>query len=245
MSFKIPPYTVKRSHRAKYPRIVVNSKGAVPSLEIVIPGKFDESEIPGLLEKNESWIQKTWTKQMKKSAIRLSSINLPVSIPLSAINETWGLERDASLEDARLEWDNGVLKISPKTEFSVAVLLLKEWLCSKAKFHLMPSLWRIADERGFSELNGVRIRSQKTLWASCTRKGMISLNCKLLFLPPHLVKHIFLHELCHLREMNHSVRFHSLLESFDENAKVNAASIKDQWLYVPGWIEVKQPEEYY
>ena len=181
---------------------------------------------------------------MERSAIRLSSINLPVSIPLSAINETWGLERDDSIKDSCLEWDHGVLKLSPKTDISVAVLLLKKWLCSKAKFHLMPSLWRLADEHGFS-LEGIRIRCQKTLWASCTRNGMISLNCKLLFLPPHLVKHIFLHELCHLREMNHSPRFHLLLESFDENAKVNAASIKDQWLYVPGWLEIKQPKEFY
>jgi predicted metal-dependent hydrolase len=176
---------------------------------------------------------------MNKSAIRLSSINLPVSIPLSAIYETWGLERNESLEDSCLEWDHGILKLSPNTDISVAVLLLRQWLCGKAKFHLMPSLWRLADEHGFSELKGVRIRCQKTLWASCTRKGMISLNCKLLFLPSHLVRHVFLHELCHLREMNHSVDFHSLLESLDCNAKINAAAIKDQWLYVPGWIEIK------
>ena len=239
MNFKIPPYTVKRSYRAKYPRIVIKPKGHVPSLEIVIPAKFDESEIPYFIEENKSWIQKTWEKQMKKSAIRLSSMNLPVSIPLSAINETWGLERDESIEESILEWDHGVLKLSPKTDISVAVSLLKQWLCGKAKFHLMPGLWRLADKHGFSELKGVRIRCQKTIWASCTQKGVISLNCKILFLPSHLVKHIFLHELCHLREMNHSARFHSLLQKLDENAKINAASVKDQWLYVPGWIEIK------
>jgi predicted metal-dependent hydrolase len=239
MNYKIPPYIVKRSYRAKYPRIVINSKSAIPSLEIVIPDKFDESNIPYFIEKHKSWIEKKWTKQMKNSAIRLSSINLPVSIPLSAINETWGLERDESLKDSYLSWDYGILKLSPNTDISVAVLLLKQWLCSKAKFHLMPSLWRLADEHGFSELKGVRIRCQKTLWASCTRKGMISLNCKLLFLPSHLVRHVFLHELCHLREMNHSTRFYSLLESLDVNAKINAAAIKEQWLYIPGWIEIK------
>jgi predicted metal-dependent hydrolase len=239
MNFKIPPYIVKRSYRAKYPRIVINSKNSVPSLEIVIPDKFDESGIPYFIEEHRTWIERTWTRQMKKSAIRLSSINLPVSIPLSAINETWGLESDESLEDSCLEWDYGVLKLSPYTDISVAVFLLKQWLCGKAKFHLMPSLWRLADEHGFSELKGVRIRCQKTLWASCTRKGMISLNCKLLFLPTHLVKHVFLHELCHLREMNHSARFHSLLENLDRNARINAAAIRDQWLYIPGWIEIK------
>jgi len=238
MNFKIPPYIVKRSHRAKHPRIVVNSRSSVPCLEIVVPDKFDESGIPGLIERHKSWIETTWEKQMKKSEVRLSSINLPVSIALSAINETWGLERDESVDDSCLEWDHGVLKLSPNTDISVAVSLLKQWLCGKGKFHLMPSLWRLADEFGFSELTGVRVRCQKTLWASCTRKGTISLNCKLLFLPPHLVRHIFLHELCHLREMNHSARFHSLLESFDENAKVNSASIRDQWLYVPGWIGI-------
>ena len=238
MSFKIPPYIVKRSHRAKYPRVVINSKSPVTALEIVIPEKFDESCIPGLLEMQSSWIEKTWEKQKKKSENRISSSKLPVSIPLSAINETWGLQRDKSVENSCLEWDNGTLKLSPDTEIPVAVSLLIQWLCGKAKFHLLPGLWRMADENGFRELSGVRISCQKTIWASCTRNRTIILNCKMLFLPPYLVRHIFIHELCHLREMNHSASFHSLLESFDENAKANAAAIKDQWLYVPGWIEI-------
>jgi predicted metal-dependent hydrolase len=53
----------------------------------------------------------------------------------------------------------------------------------------------------------VTVRNQRTRWGSCSRRGTVSLNWRLIQTPRHVQDYIILHELCHLREMNHSVRF--------------------------------------
>lgn len=54
----------------------------------------------------------------------------------------------------------------------------------------------------------ISIRAQRTLWGSCTSKGNLSFNCLLMLTPPEAIDSIVVHELCHLRHMNHSQKFY-------------------------------------
>lgn len=58
------------------------------------------------------------------------------------------------------------------------------------------------------EYGRISIRTQRTLWGSCTSKGNLSFNCLLMLTPPEAIDSIVVHELCHLRHMNHSKKFY-------------------------------------
>ena len=53
----------------------------------------------------------------------------------------------------------------------------------------------------------ISVRNQKSRWGSCSRKGTISLNWRLVQTPDHVRDYIILHELAHRRQMNHSAQF--------------------------------------
>jgi predicted metal-dependent hydrolase len=58
----------------------------------------------------------------------------------------------------------------------------------------------------------IRIGAQRTLWGSCSTSGTLSFNWRLVLAPASVLDYVVVHELCHLREPNHSPRFWRLVE---------------------------------
>lgn len=65
----------------------------------------------------------------------------------------------------------------------------------------------------------ISIRNQRTRWGSCSRQGNLNFHYKIALLPPHLADYVLVHELCHVRELNHSRRFWELVARTVPNFK--------------------------
>lgn len=121
-------------------------------------------------------------------------------------------EIDAFVESRR-EWIDRASKRAEarRTELSAAVPLSPEELCALAEKALKVIPERVAH---YAPLVGVQygritIRNQRTRWGSCSEKGNLNFNCLLMLTPPEVIDSVVVHELCHLKELNHSKRFYA------------------------------------
>ena len=85
-------------------------------------------------------------------------------------------------------------------------------LRARAAKELPPQLLELAGRHGLAVAR-VSIRNQRSRWGSCSPRGHIALNFRLLLMPPDVREYILIHELMHLRQPNHSIRFWRLVEA--------------------------------
>jgi len=216
-------------------------------LVVVIPDGFDEARIPAVVEGNQAWIRRTEERlrEQAKFLVPQPPGLPPGRISLRAIGQEWSVvyrETEAASVTGVERLGQQLLVYGDLSESTSVIEALRRWLARKTRDHIVPWLTGLASDRGIS-VAGAAVRAQRTRWASCSARGLISLNVRLLFLPPNLVRYALLHELAHVREMNHSRRYWTLLDALEPNYLALDRDLRAAWQLVPEWIRPRQPVE--
>ena len=89
--------------------------------------------------------------------------------------------------------------------------ILEGWYKDKAKLKIVPLVERYAKQLGV-EYNNILISDLKYRWGSCTLKGNLNFNWRLIKAPQFVINYVVVHELAHLLELNHSERFWNIVK---------------------------------
>ncbi len=222
-------WRVRVSGRARTLRIQVYPHGGV---EIVAPKRTRPADIEAFVAENREWILKT-RSQFKE--LRPPEPTLPEKIVLLATGETLRTHFTTA-PTARCKEQGGLLNISaPELRTDHCWPILRNSLKKKGKQHLVAETDRLADLTGLQPAN-VHIRLQRTRWGSCSSSGTISLNAASLLRPAEEMRYVIVHELCHLRHMNHSKRYWQLVAKFVPNYRKIEQTLDAAWQTSPRWL---------
>lgn len=102
--------------------------------------------------------------------------------------------------------DGGIVMTTAETDPAARVTQLKRFLSRLALTRIREALDKWSPTVGIP-YGRVAIREQRTRWGSCSSRHNLNFNWKLVLAPPEALEYVVIHELCHLRDFNHSPRF--------------------------------------
>ena len=106
--------------------------------------------------------------------------------------------------------ENVLIIVSPGDNSVSINNLFEGWLKQKALEYIPIRTAKLAEQFGFN-YKRITIRSQKSRWGSCSANGSLSFNSRLMKFDKDVIDYVLIHELCHLKEMNHSKKFWGLV----------------------------------
>jgi predicted metal-dependent hydrolase len=223
-------WSVRQSARARRLSVRVFRHGGV---EIVVPPRTSPQRVSAFVSEHREWIE----RQRRRSAPPLHWPLPPASLSLSAVGEQWrvigsdgaGRVRVRELVTQELQLHGA---LSHHEQLRHALL---GWLAQHAHRRFDMPLRVLGAQMGV-EPGRLQVRCQRTRWGSCSRRGTISLNLCLLFQTPEVLRYLMIHELAHLRHMNHSAQFWADVTRQEPDWKTLDRELLQGWRRVPSWI---------
>ena len=229
------PYTIRVAPRAR--RVTLRVQPGI-GLVVSIPKRFAKRDVPEVLAEHDGWIRDALAEQEAQTPAEYRQWP-PQTLDLKAVGETWRLHFDQSsnrLDGSSSPFIDCRMQLSGADKVAVAALMA-DILKRRARRILPDWVARLAAPHAL-DVARVSVRGQRTVWGSYSSSGTLSLNYKLLFLPPRYVDYVVLHELAHTRYLDHSPEFWQFLFSLDPDAERLDATMNEVTQSVPPWLEL-------
>ena len=196
-------YRLRPSPRAKAMRIRVGPGG----VEVLMPRRATATRAADFLQENAGWVLDQSARAERLRVARADEIDLPPGhlllrgepTPVVFIESANRRQNSVELSGGRIVLRCGVGGVPPERS-------LEGWLRNEARRDLAVRVARRASE--VSQPHGrLYVRGQRTRWGSCSGKGNLSFNWRLVMAPPAVLDYVVAHELAHLDVPNHSPAF--------------------------------------
>jgi hypothetical protein len=223
-------WSVRQSARARRLSVRVFRNGGV---EIVVPPRTPPRRVSEFVGEHREWIE----RQRRRAVPAVDWPLPPTVLSLTAIGEEWRCSSVASTGRVGLrEIAGNELQLRGRPDDRVRMRrLLAVWLIERAHRGFEGPLRALAAQMGVAP-GRLQVRCQRSRWGSCSRGHTISLNVCLLFQRPEVLRYLMIHELSHLRHMNHSARFWAEVARHEPDWKALDRELLQGWRRVPSWI---------
>ena len=219
-------YTLKRSHRRKTIGLKVSDDG----LTVTLPARVSVAEADAVVREKAGWVIDRLERRQARTAPPLRGVDgeaigwLGVEMRLAVLTHDKARTRVTRTEaEVIVHVDR---HLSPADSRKAVLAALKRWRKSEALALMTPKLDAYAEALG-AKRPKVSVREQKSRWGSCSSDGSIRMNARLIAYPEALIDYVCAHEACHLKVMDHSSRFHALLDGLMPDQKRRQRALRD------------------
>jgi predicted metal-dependent hydrolase len=233
-------YQLRVHPRAKHVRLRMDPR---EGLIVTVPKRFDCRRLPALLDRRADWIdQARWRQHTARAGLDPALLgSRPERIELTAMDRRWVVEYEAAPGPRLGLQEQGsklILRLpmldSAQLDRRISAALLR-WLKRSASRFLSARVAELAREHGFN-YRKVQIRNQRARWGSCSFRGDLSLNARLLFCSPAACDYVLLHELVHTVHPDHSAAFWARVAELVPDYRDLQDQLRDVWLRLPNWV---------
>lgn len=191
---------IRRSSRTKTLSINIERDGSV---NVIVPINLEESKIINILKSKEYEIHKQITKNKDLNKERIDRKFVPGQSFLY-LGKNYNLQIDQN-QDEPLKLSNGNFVLDSKSIYNAENLFIKFY--KKMGKPIIEKRVSFFKEIIKEKPKEVKIVELKTRWASCTPKGNLNFHWKCIMAPPSVLDYLIVHELIHLKHLNHSRKF--------------------------------------
>lgn len=194
----LPSFVSIEPRKVKHARLRVSESGQV---RFIVPQGLSRNQVDELYARKADWVeeQRVYFSERARHSVNLTPT--PHSILLHG--EPYGFFYRAGVK-TRV---NHTLKIIESCLLLNDPATVQKWYRRYAKIVLNDLVAQLAFEHGIPFNGRVYVRDSNTKWGNCSRQGNVSLNWRLVLVPPSAGYYVALHELVHTQIPNHSKSF--------------------------------------